>query len=127
MTGICRERHLICHCTNIMRKVATQLGLNLAEVGRGALILPQRIDGRVDGGITSPHLSFRTGHESFQPHPAPAYGCLSTIVRWIAPLDLDSYSSPFPLTALVFYLDVRRFAFAFHGGSYPFIFSSLYA
>ncbi|NEO03419.1 MAG: IS200/IS605 family element transposase accessory protein TnpB, partial [Moorea sp. SIO3I7] len=29
---------------NIARKVATQLGLNLAEVGRGALALPQRYD-----------------------------------------------------------------------------------
>ena len=29
---------------NIARKVATQLGLDLAELGRGALILPQRID-----------------------------------------------------------------------------------
>ncbi len=29
---------------NIMRKVATQLGLNLAEVGRASLIVPQRID-----------------------------------------------------------------------------------
>jgi putative transposase len=30
--------------SNIMRKVATQLGLNLAEVGRASLIVPQRID-----------------------------------------------------------------------------------
>ncbi len=29
---------------NIMRKVATQLGLNLAEVGRASLTVPQRID-----------------------------------------------------------------------------------
>jgi hypothetical protein len=29
---------------NIMRKVATQLGLNLAEVGRGTLTVPQRYD-----------------------------------------------------------------------------------
>lgn len=29
---------------NIARKVATQLGLNLAEVGRGALTLPRRVD-----------------------------------------------------------------------------------
>ena len=29
---------------NIARKVATQLGLDLAELGRGALILPRRID-----------------------------------------------------------------------------------
>jgi putative transposase len=29
---------------NIIRKVATQLGLNLAEVGRASLIVPQRID-----------------------------------------------------------------------------------
>ena len=29
---------------NIARKVATPLGLDLAELGRGALILPQRID-----------------------------------------------------------------------------------
>ncbi|XZF61611.1 MAG: hypothetical protein ACSI46_21655 [Gloeotrichia echinulata DVL01] len=27
-----------------MRKVATQLGLNLAEVGRASLTVPQRID-----------------------------------------------------------------------------------
>ncbi|MFH7028629.1 MAG: hypothetical protein ACHBN1_25350 [Heteroscytonema crispum UTEX LB 1556] len=29
---------------NIITKVATQLGINLAEVGRGSLTLPQRID-----------------------------------------------------------------------------------
>ena len=29
---------------NIMRKVATQLGLNLAKVGRAILTVPQRID-----------------------------------------------------------------------------------
>jgi IS605 OrfB family transposase len=29
---------------NIMRKVATQLGLNLVEVGRASLTVPQRID-----------------------------------------------------------------------------------
>jgi hypothetical protein len=27
---------------NVIRKVATQLGLNLAKVGRGSLALPQR-------------------------------------------------------------------------------------
>lgn len=43
-----RDGHIInadCNgSANIMRKVATQLGLNLAEVVRGALTLPQRID-----------------------------------------------------------------------------------
>ncbi len=43
-----RDGHIInadCNgSANIMRKVATQLGLNLAEVGRGCLIVPQRID-----------------------------------------------------------------------------------
>ncbi len=29
---------------NIARKVATQLGLNLVEVGRGALTLPRQVD-----------------------------------------------------------------------------------
>ena len=41
-----RDGHVInadCNgSANIMRKVATQLGLNLVEVGRGALTLPQR-------------------------------------------------------------------------------------
>jgi putative transposase len=43
-----RDGHVInadCNgSANIMRKVATQLGLTLAEVGRGCLIVPQRID-----------------------------------------------------------------------------------
>ena len=44
-----REGHVInadCNgsANNIMRKVATQLGLNLTEVGRASLIVPQRID-----------------------------------------------------------------------------------
>lgn len=49
---------------NIMRKVATQLGINLAEVGRGCLIVPQRIDlftrldksyrRRCEGGLLAP-------------------------------------------------------------------------
>jgi IS605 OrfB family transposase len=43
-----RDGHVInadCNgSANIMRKVATQLGLNLAEVGRASLTVPQRID-----------------------------------------------------------------------------------
>lgn len=43
-----RDGHIInadCNgAANIMRKVATQLKLNLAEVGRGALTLPRRVD-----------------------------------------------------------------------------------
>lgn len=43
-----RDGHLInadCNgSANILRKVATQLGLNLAEVGRASLTVPQRID-----------------------------------------------------------------------------------
>lgn len=43
-----RDGHVInadCNgSANIMRKVATQLGLNLVEVGRAFLIVPQRID-----------------------------------------------------------------------------------
>lgn len=43
-----RDGHVInadCNgSANIMRKVAIQLGLNLAEVGRASLIVPQRID-----------------------------------------------------------------------------------
>jgi IS605 OrfB family transposase len=42
-----REGHVVnadCNgSANILRKVATQLGLNLAEVGRAALTLPQRV------------------------------------------------------------------------------------
>jgi hypothetical protein len=48
---------------NIIRKVATQLGLNLAKVGRGSLALPQRcaIDSlsksyrkRCEGALSAP-------------------------------------------------------------------------
>jgi putative transposase len=43
-----RDGHIInadCNgAANIMRKVATQLGLNLAEVGRASLTVPQRFD-----------------------------------------------------------------------------------
>ncbi len=43
-----RDGHVInadCNgSANIMRKVATQLNLNLAEVGRASLTVPQRID-----------------------------------------------------------------------------------
>ncbi|MFB2770092.1 RNA-guided endonuclease InsQ/TnpB family protein [Pelatocladus sp. BLCC-F211] len=43
-----RDGHVInadCNgAANIARKVATQLGLNLVEVGRGALTLPRRVD-----------------------------------------------------------------------------------
>jgi len=43
-----RDGHLInadCNgSANIIRKVATQLGLNLVEVGRASLTVPQRID-----------------------------------------------------------------------------------
>ncbi|MEB3182209.1 MAG: transposase, partial [Nostocaceae cyanobacterium] len=43
-----RDGHLInadCNgAANIARKVATQLGLNLAEVGRASLTVPQRYD-----------------------------------------------------------------------------------
>jgi putative transposase len=43
-----RDGHIInadCNgAANIMRKVATQLGLNLAEVGRASLTVPQRFN-----------------------------------------------------------------------------------
>lgn len=43
-----RDGHIInadCNgAANIMRKVATQLGLNLVEVGRASLTVPQRYD-----------------------------------------------------------------------------------
>lgn len=50
---------------NIIRKVAIQLGLNLAEVGRGALTLPQRYD-----LFSSLNRSYRKRWRSdgFQPH-----------------------------------------------------------
>ncbi|MFL9465975.1 hypothetical protein AB0759_35835, partial [Scytonema tolypothrichoides VB-61278_2] len=56
---------------------------------------------RVDEEIAFLHLSFRTEHESFQSHSAPACGLVSKIVVWITRnLTLASTISPFPCTAL---------------------------
>ena len=81
----------------------------------------------VEGCIATPPLPFRTEHESFQPHSAPARGRLSTIVRWITPLDLDPYYFTPSLYRLGNYLTVRSIAIPFQPGNYGFNRSPLYA